>query len=276
MTALMVFSCSRPADMPLGSETLAHVNDKTITRDEVVSQIPKGLSAADSLLRAENIIHNRIIDLLMDDVAYQNIGDDKAEIERLVNDYRLSLIRHRYQERIVRDKMSEEISERDLHAYYDENKEIFSLDDNIIRGVFLKLPANAPNLNEVRKLYRSNDPDDMEKVEKYSLQNAVIYDFFYDHWLNFNEVLAKIPTKLANPSLFLRYNNNLEASDSSFVYLLNIAEKLTVGSPAPFEYVKEQINNLLSNKRKIEYIHKFKEELYRDAVKNRKVTFTND
>jgi hypothetical protein len=252
------------------------VRDKAITAEEVSSQIPKGLSAADSMLRAENIIRKRAIDLLMDEAAYRNIGDDKAEIERLVEEYRLSLIRHRYQERIVKDKMSEEITETDKLAYYEENKALFTLDDNIIKGLFLKVPANAPNLNDLRKWYMSDNTDDLEKIEKYSLQNAVIYDYFYDTWVTFADILTKIPSKLSNPTLFLRYNNNLETSDSSFVYFLHITEKLFAGNPAPYDYVQPQIQNMLLNKRTIEYLQKFKEELYRDAIKNRTVIIKKD
>ena len=250
---------------------LAKVNDRVITSDEIISKIPKGLSPSDSLMRAESVLKKRIIELLMDDVAYQNIGNEKAEIEKLVNEYRRSLIRHRYQERIVYDKVSATIRESDYIAYYEANKGQFILNVNLIKGLFLKVPSAAPGLDNIRKWYRSRTDESLEKIDKYSLQNAIIYDDFYDRWVDFEEVMEKIPRHISSPGQFLKVNDHLEVSDSAYVYLLNISDHLLVGSIAPFEYVKPQVYNMLVNRQKIDYLRMFGEKMYLDAVKNGKV-----
>ena len=35
----------------------------------------------------------------------------------------------------------------------------------------------------------------LEKIEKYSVQNATIYDYFYDKWVDFDEVMDEISAK---------------------------------------------------------------------------------
>ena len=119
---LLFSACDKPGISPSQREIIVKVNDRILTREEIESQIPKGLPPEDSLIRAESIVKKRIIDMLMDDVAYKNVGDEKAEIEKLVNEYRRSLIRHRYQERIIKDKVSHSIRESDQLSYYEENK----------------------------------------------------------------------------------------------------------------------------------------------------------
>jgi hypothetical protein len=257
-------------------EILVRVKDKIFTWDDLKRQIPNGISSADSLMRAENIIKKWVVDALMDEAAYQNIGDDKAEIDQLVNEYRRSLMRHRFQERIIRDKVSAGISEYEQVKYYEENKQQFVLNKNLIRGLFIKVPVDAPGLNNVRKWYVSVSDESLEKIEKYSIQNAIIYDYFYDHWVNFDEIIVKIPHRFPNPTQFLRTNNHLEISDSTHIYFLNISEKLLVGNMAPFDYVQTQIQGMLMNKRKIDYLREFGENLYRDAVKNGTVKFMTE
>jgi hypothetical protein len=274
---IILFSaCGKPGMEQSSGEILVRVKDKIFTREDLRRQIPKGLSSADSLMRAENIIRKWVVDALMDEAAYQNIGDDKAEIDHLVNEYRRSLMRHRFQERIIRDKVSAGIGEYEQVKYYEENKQQFVLNKNLIQGLFIKVPVDAPGLDNVRKWYVSVSDESLEKIEKYGIQNAIIYDYFYDHWVNFDEIIAKIPHRIQNPAQFLRTNNHLEISDSTHVYFLNISEKLLVGNMAPFDYVQTQIQGMLMNKRKIDYLREFGENLYRDAVKNGTVKFMTE
>jgi len=273
---LLLTACNRTGNAPSHREALAKVKDRVLTRDEIETQISKGLSPEDSLLRAESLIKKRIIELLTDEVAYKNLGDEKAEIDRLVNEYRRSLIRLRYQERIVNDKVSVSIRESDQMAYYEANKEQFVLNENLIKGLFIKVPVKAPGLDNIRNWYVSKNPESLEKIEKYCLQNALIYDYFFDNWVEFNEVSEKIPHRFSNPAHYLKANTHFEVSDSDYVYLLAISDRLLVGSTAPYEYVKPQIHNILVNKQKIDYLRDFGEKLYTDAVKNGTVKFISE
>ncbi|MDR2775062.1 MAG: peptidyl-prolyl cis-trans isomerase [Tannerella sp.] len=269
-------TCGNPGAKKASGDVLVRVNDRIFTREDVVRRLPEGISSADSLIRAETIIKKWVIDALIDEAAYQNIGDDKAEIDKLVNDYRRSLMRYRYQERIIRDKVSAAINEPDQLKYYEENSQQFILSENLIKGLFIKVPVDAPGLENVRKWYMSDSEESLEKIEKYGIQNAIIYDYFYDRWVNFDEVMAKIPHHISNLTQFLRTNKHLEISDDTHVYFLNISDKLPAGSKAPFDYVKLQIQEVLVNRRKIDYLRMFGENLYRDAVKNGTVKFITE
>lgn len=266
--AVLFFACGKTGVDPFRGPVLVKVKDRVLTREEVERQIPKNIASADSLIRAESIVKKWVIDVLMDEAAYQNMGDDKADIDHLVNEYRRTLIRHRYQERIIRDRVSADVSEAEQRAYYEENKEQFVLSENLIKGLFLKIAVDAPGLDRVKKWYVSDSEESVENIEKYSIQNAAIYDYFYDRWVDFEDVAAKMPLRVSNPAQYLKLNSRIEASDSTHVYLLNVSEKLLVGQVAPFEYVRPQIQNMLVNKRKIDYLRELGETLYVDAVKN--------
>ena len=50
-------------------------------------------------------------------------------------------------------------------------------------------------------------------------------------------------------------------------------EYLPVGSVAPYDYASAQIVEMLTNRRKVEFLKKFEEELYNDAVRSGDVEF---
>lgn len=255
------------------SDILVKVKERTLTRSEVIQVIPHNISSADSLLMAENYIKKWVKNALVYEVALRNLDDEKAEIDRLVEEYRSSLLRYRYQERLVKERLTVNIQESDKLNYYEENQSKFKLDRGLLKGLFLKIPLDAPALNDVKTWYKSGTEESLEKIEKYSIQNAAIYDYFYDRWVAFDEVIGNIPIRITDANNFLRNNKNIEVSDSSFCYLLNISEYILSGSVAPYDYAGPLIIELLINRRKMEFLKNFEIELYNDAIKSGDVVF---
>lgn len=255
------------------AEVLVRVKDRALERSEITTQIPRGFSSADSLLLAESLVKKWVKDALVYQVALRNLGDEKEAVDKLVEDYRHSLLRYRYQEQLIREKLSANLRESDKLSYYEENQKKFVLDKALVKGLFLKIPVDAPGLSDVKGWYKSTSEASLEKIEKYSVQNASIYDYFYDKWVDFDQVLDNIPVHVANPNEFLKANKFVEATDSSYCYLLNIKEYLPVGGIAPYDYASPQIVEMLTNLRKVEFLKKFEEELYNDAVKGGDVKF---
>lgn len=270
VTLLCACKGSRPAD---GTDVLVRVKERVLKRSEVKKLIPRGISSADSLLLAESITKKWVKDALVYEVALRNLEDEKAEIEKLVENYRHSLVQYRYQERLVREKLTADIRESDMLNYYEENQKNFVLDKSLIKGLFLKIPVDAPALSEVKGWYKSTSESALEKIEKYSVQNASIYEYFYDKWVDFDEVMDNIPLRVGDSKEFLRTRKFVEVMDSSYCYLLNIKEYLPSGSVAPYDYAGPQIKDLLVNQRKVEFLRNFEDELYNDAIRGGDVKF---
>lgn len=275
LSMLLLFSCGRGVQ-DVGADVLVSVEGHSLLRSEVESVIPRTLSSADSLLMAESYVKKWVKDVLVYDVAEENLGEEMADVERLVEAYRHSLIRYRYQEQLVRERLSAEIRESDVLNYYETNQKKFELKTNLVKGLFLKVPIDAPGLTDLKRWYKSDDASAVEKIDKYSLQNAAIYDYFYDKWMDFEDVMENIPMQLSNPSAYLKANKTLEVSDSSYCYLLNIRDYIPAGQVAPYDYVQPQIMDMLLAQRKQKFLRDFEEELYNDAIRDGKVRFPSD
>ncbi len=262
---------TRPID---DADVLVRVKDRVLGREEIQRQIPRSLSSADSLLMAESLAKKWVKDALVYEVALRNLErEERAEVDRLVEEYRHSLIRYRYEEQLVRERLSSDFQESDKLRFYEENQSKFVLDKALIKGLFLKVPADAPGLADVKKWYRSTSESAVEKIEKYSVQNAVIYDYFYDKWVDFDQVMDNIPMRVTDANAFLQANRYVEMCDSTYCYLLNISDYLPIGRVAPYDYAGPQIIEMLTNQRKVQFLKDFEDELYNDAVKHGDVEF---
>ncbi len=57
---------------------------------------------------------------------------------------------HTYQQELINQKLANDISEHEITEYYGKNKELFKLEGPLIKGLFIKVPLTAPQLNNVR------------------------------------------------------------------------------------------------------------------------------
>lgn len=251
---------------------LVEVNGQLLYEEELQSAMPAGLSVDDSLLFAESYIQKWAEDALLYDVAEDNIRNSE-EIERLVADYRKSLIVHTYRQELINQRLSPEVNEAEIANFYTNNQGLFVVKRPLIKGLYIKVPLNAPQLNDLRKWYQSETYSAVENLEKYSLVHAVSYDYFYERWTPVVDVLGKIPLKEENPELYIRNRKQVELQDTAFHYFLNVIDYLDKGDREPYEFAREEAKEMLVNTKKIDFMRKVKAELYEDALKKNKIKF---
>ena len=256
-----------------GKTPLVEVSGEFLYKEDLQAALPLNISKDDSVLFAEHYIRNWIEDALLFDKAEGNIPDND-KISKLVENYRRALIMHTYQEELVNQKLANDISEEVINAYYEKNKELFRLDNPLVKGLFIKVPLSSPDLGNVRVWYRKNNQDVIEKLEKYSLRNAVSYDYFYDRWTSVPDVAAKIPLKVLDTDAnYLDKNRNVEVKDTAFCYFLHIEDFLGKDKQKPLDFARDEIKEILINLKRVEFINKVKEDLYQRASDRNKIIY---
>lgn len=275
LLVLTIFqACSKKSELPNSDDeqALVNVNGKILYKYEVDNIVPKGLNQTDSTLAAEAYIKMWIKNELIYEKALENLND-KEKIEALVNNYRQSLTIFTYQEQLLQERLSKNISDSELQTFYNENPDQFKLDNSIIKGFFLKVPLNAPQIDEMKKWYKQGDLKAIEQIEKLSLQNAVIFDYFNSQWVDFDDIMTNIPYQVTNQKQFLSSNKTFEVQDSSYIYLLNIKEYLLEGNQTPFDYSKGKIMDIIINRKREKFIKEFEENLYKAAIDNKQIKY---
>ena len=256
-----------------GKTPLVEVSGEFLYKEDLQAALPLNISKDDSVLFAEHYIRNWIEDALLFDKAEGNIPDND-KISKLVENYRRALIMPTYQEELVNQKLANDISEEEINAYYEKNKELFRLDNPLVKGLFIKVPLSSPDLGNVRVWYRKNNQDVIEKLEKYSLRNAVSYDYFYDRWTSVPDVAAKIPLKVLDTDAnYLDKNRNVEVKDTAFCYFLHIEDFLGKDKQKPLDFARDEIKEILINLKRVEFINKVKEDLYQRASDRNKIIY---
>jgi len=271
----ILLSCSSKKnanDIDDEMQPIVSVNQKTLYKSDLINAIPSGLNATDSTQAADAYIKMWINDELIYEKAKQN-ATDKSRIDEMVEKYRQSLTTFTYLEQLLKEELSKKLSDNDLKNYYDQNPEAFQLEESLIKGLFLKVPKSSPEISNLRQWYKSNTEAAKENIEKASIQNTVIYDYFYDRWVSVDDIISNIPVPINNVKEFVRTNKNFEAQDSSYVYLLHIEEYISSGNNAPFDYAKPMIKDILVNKNRESFLKQLEKDLYDKAMTDNIITY---
>lgn len=271
---LMLWSCKNNT-AEYKRTALLEVEGKFLYEDQVDNIIPPNLSSEDSAQMAERYIRKWVTDVLVYENAKRNITN-LDEINQLLEDYKKSLIIHQYQQKIIEQRLPKVPSEQELLDFYEKYSNQFTLNENLIKGILLVVPNSAPQINNVRSWVKSANNKSLENIEKYSLKNAISYDYFVNNWVSFSELKKKIPIITDDAASFLAKNRFVELEDSTKHYFLNIQEFKTIGDLEPFENAKPKIVNLILNKLKAEFIINLEKEIYNDSIKNESIIFFED
>lgn len=255
-----------------GQTPLVEVGGNFLYKEDLMSVLPAGLSKDDSLLFAENYIRSWAEEILLYEKAANNIPDN-VDVDKLVENYRKALIMHTYQQELINQKLTGEIPEQEIADYYTNNKELFKLESPLIKGLFIKVPLTAPQLNNVRRWYKSDKQDAVESLEKYSLQNAVKYEYFYDKWVSVDDVLDLIPLKTDSPEDYVNKHRQVELKDTAFHYFLNVSDYRAAGEEKPYEFARAEVKDLLVNQKRVGFMEQVKNDLYQQAVDKKKITY---
>ena len=152
ITLLGCGACKKQHDHK-GKTPLVEVDGNFLYKEDLMSVLPVGLSKDDSILFAEHYIRSWAEEILLYEKAANNIPDN-VDVEKLVENYRKALIMHTYQQELINQKLINDIPEQEIADYYEKNKELFKLENPLIKGLFIKVPLTAPQLNNVRRWYK--------------------------------------------------------------------------------------------------------------------------
>jgi len=249
---------------------VARAGDRILYLDQIPpGLLVQGISEADSISAVQSYIRRWSRKELMAIKAEANLTPDyKAEVNRQLNEMRNNLLIHQYQQQLLIEKMDTSVTEDELEEYYVDNLSTFTLTTNIVKALFIKLPFTTPDLESIRRLYRSADPDDLNELEEKCYMYALRYDDYNDEWIPFNQLILEVPLESDEQDRWLQRNRAVELQDDKYVYFVVIRDYKLRNTVAPFEYIRGQVKTIILNNRRNDFLQRLEDDIYNEAIRN--------
>lgn len=272
LSMMMMISCGRNDS----SDTLlAEVENEHLYLSEI--SIPENLSAEDSVSFLKNMVQNWVFEQLMYLDASSKLSEQEMmKIEKQLKNARKLMFIAALEENIVSDSIKISVDAAEIQKYYSLNPDEFLLKENIVKVTYLKLKKAGSDVAKFKSLLKSDNPTDKTELTAYARENALNYFLEDNVWLYFNDILKEIPIKAENQTDFLKNNTFYEVSNDSVIYLVRFNDYMLSESSAPLTLVRDRIESVLIARKKNMLLNDYRNKMYENALKEKKVTLYID
>ena len=249
---------------------VARVHNHYLYASEVNAHIRENVSFADSASMAKNYINAWVKEQLLLQKAVFNLNPyQQASLERLIRQYRNDIFIKTYQEEWLKSRMDTLVTSQEIEAYYDENKQNFKLHQDLVRGRYVQLPLTNFNKASVSRALRRFNESDRNYLDSISLQfnSADLNDsVWFRPQAFFNRINRSSPKEYDR---YLKSKRFFEIEDSIDLYLIFVKEVRRRNEIAPLSHINPTLKQILLNKRKLETMIQFDNDILEEAIKNK-------
>ena len=248
---------------------IAKVHDTFLYKEDIEAILPEKLAKDDSLLFVSSFINKWAKEQLLLNKAKINLDTQKEDINKLVEQYRQDLLINKYKEAIVKQELDTLVTQVDIDSFYKNNKEIFKLNEELIKFRYIHFGNDILNSKEFISLFKDDNKESNTKILEQKLQ-LKDYNLNDSIWIKYDDVIKKTTfIKSYNKQTFLKKNKFIKKEDSTGVYLIKVKNVLLRNQIAPVSYALPTIKQMILHKRKLELLRKIEETLTEDAIKNK-------
>jgi len=261
-------SCNQEAERPEGDRMLAQAFEKKLYLSDLEGMIPEGMSSEDSSLIISAFRERWLRDAVMMHEAERAIPQG-LNLDKLVRDYRASLVRLNYEKTLVEEKLDSVVSDKELTNFYEQNKEQYQLETPIIRCRFIKMERNKDGVNQLQQWWNGGTTN-LKKMQTFCAENAAVQQLYDSIWYKVDDIAAFMPTGLLTVDN-VQNRKDFVQREEDFIYFFKVLELVSKKEIAPISYIEDQARKVILHRRKSKVLEDMKQKMYEEALRKKKI-----
>lgn len=257
-----ILACQEPV---IEGEIVAEAFERKLFRQDIASLSFTSGSSEDSARIVGDYIENWLREQVLMEYAENFLSEEQKDFTAELEDYRMSLLLYAYEEQILQQKLDTIVSDEEAETYYLENAGNFELKDYIVQVRFVILPDSTEDMDNFKKLFFSGLDDELVAIQEFCVNAGGRYFLDNEKWLYLDELMEQVPVQFFNAESFLKKNKNVSFVDTKARFFLQISDYKLKDDVSPLEMERENIVNLILNRRKIELLSQMRNDLYLEA-----------
>ena len=274
ITAILVIvlpsfsSCRAISNFLRSEEVVAEVGLARLYRSDLDAVIPKELSAEDSIRLAEQYITSWASDLVYLTIAEQQLSKTEKDVTRELEEYRKSLLKYRYEQLYVNERLDTAVSDDKVEEYYNAHLEKFVLRRPLLKARYLCIHTDSPSLEKISRMMGSSKVEDIMEADSLAFSSAMEFSTWGEEWIDVTVLAGKFDMSYdvlmaSMRNRWIRQDDTLGITDIAYV-----SEIMMPGEPAPVDYVSDNIRDIIISARKQDLVTSLEQDLLKDAREN--------
>lgn len=245
---------------------LASVFDHDLMSSEIPNDLKENNSGSDSIALVNAFIDQWIRKMLLLHEA-QNRLPESLNVDKLVEDYKQSLLINNLEKQVIDEELDTLINHNERMTIYEKIKGNYLQEFPIIRLTYIKIPEKAPRIDRFYEWWKTEDFDRMNfYIEKYA-ESAILG---IDDWWEWNDIQNQIDDIILNKYSF-KQPKSIQKNIGEYEYFVNVYEYVDKGEISPLSFIKDQIDNIIIQKRKVTVMDEYLERVYQKEVKKKNI-----
>lgn len=262
-------ACRRNAD-----PVVAQVYQYKLYASEVRQGMPVGLSQEDSLALVRDFVDSWVKEKLVLHEAEKKLSPREKNFDKEMTDYRNSLLINKYYDKLWRqDTVAHRVSDREIDDFARSLDSRYTVDKEIVRVNYVKLPAGSGLLGPVKGLLFDESRRVEEKEDLVAmLGDSIEYLLDDEAWLYLDDLQNEVAFEIdAEKAVAKGEVRRIEKEVGDQTVLLVILDYRSQRSVNETKEERAAAGMLLMNQRRTQLIDQYVQDLYDKALKEGKV-----
>lgn len=269
LTLTVLCSCTAISGIVHDDEVVARVGKDKLYRSELERFIPTSSSPQDSAVLASRYINSWATDRLYVKVAEEQLSKSEIDVSAELDAYRLSLVKYRYEQRYISDRLDTLVTDAQISDYYTSHQEDFVLQRPVLKVRFVDVMKDSPNKDHVLKMISSEEYDEFHRTDSITVSSALRYFDNSDVWMDARDLAAEFGVDY--PEMLSAMKDKMikiepeGRGDLLAAYVCDIQRS----GVAPLDFCAEEIRDIILSARKHALVKGLERDLLETALENR-------
>lgn len=258
---------------------VAQVGSSVLYSDELQGVTVPGMNPKDSIKLVKTYIDSWVKRELVLNEAREQSKVDKAEIKRKVQQYEYDLLRYSLEKQHITKNLDTLVKQAEIEAYIKSHQDLLKLKENIIQGVFLKIPLESIQRDslaglKINRMLLNTGANRKKTLRDYCVKSAEFCHLEDSTWISLGSLIGNTPFMEMTDKISLLNQSKLQPvsrKDQQYVYYLKVRNFKLIDQEAPYEFSKSKVAELILQYRKVKLIKKLEEDLLKEAQKSKKI-----
>ena len=261
----LICGCNIISSLVHDDQVVARVGGERLYLSELHHYIPAGTSPEDSAAIALQYINSWATEHLYLRTAESRLSKEEKNVDKELEAYRRSLLRYRYEQRYINDRLDTLITQQQMEEYYKSHAATLELQRPILKVRFVDIMADSPNYDEIIAKLSAEGGQGLKDLDSLAYVSAPRFFDSSDTWMDaavlarefgtdWNTMISKIKDK------YIIFNYE-DRGETRAAYVFAIQQK----GQAPMEFCRAAIRDNILSERKRELLKDLEQDLLKNA-----------
>ena len=142
----LLVSCEFAQRISHSDAVVMKIGKSVLYESDLAGLIPQGISSEDSAAMAARLIEKWKLEQLLVAKAEAELPAAQLDVSSEMESYRRSLLIYRFESMYVSERLDTVVTDMEVEEYYRENAAFFRTPAMLVRGYFVKMDEDSPNL----------------------------------------------------------------------------------------------------------------------------------